>query len=112
MNTNQPPEPLEDEVHAWLRANWNACSYDDMPYAMACHWAEWGWRQAQQQLAEQVLKDSAGFILAELCAARQLALRRGQDPDTMTLPYLNALRRHYMATALPLPEEEAESADA
>lgn len=95
---NKPPTPPTDEVTRWLRATWRKHDYSELPYVLAAHWAEWGWRQAQQQLAEQVLKDGAGIILAELCAARQLALRCGSDPDTVTLGYLDALRRHYLPT--------------
>lgn len=43
-------------------------------------------------------REQAGFILHELQAARELADRMGQDPASITRPYLEALARHYGVT--------------
>lgn len=47
---------------------------------------------------EAALRAQAGIILNELQAARELADRVGQDPASITRPYLEALARHYGVT--------------
>lgn len=48
--------------------------------------------------SEALLRVQASIILNELQAARELVDRVGQDPASITRPYLDALARHYGVT--------------
>lgn len=58
-----------------------------------------GWMLVRSEPStEAVIRAQAGIILNELQAARELADRVGQDPASITRPYLEALARHYGVT--------------